>query len=130
MVSRFSFYRLIPGHTNAYSLLANALLMCRFAAPLAFNFMAAIAMPVSKYDNYADVEDTVCSTPSPIFHPLSMWIPELQIAFCSMLVSKDMAVICSERCPCCEGIPGLRCHTMSVGMLTSLAVSCARHIKR
>ncbi|KAK9820676.1 hypothetical protein WJX74_004847 [Apatococcus lobatus] len=58
-LGRFSFYRLIPGHTNAYSLLANALLMCRFAAPLAFNFMAAIAIPVSKYADYADVEDTV-----------------------------------------------------------------------
>ncbi|KAK9867472.1 hypothetical protein WJX84_005221, partial [Apatococcus fuscideae] len=58
-LGRFSFYRLIPRHTNAYSLLANALLMCRFAAPLAFNFMAAIAIPVSKYDDFADVTETV-----------------------------------------------------------------------
>ncbi len=64
-LGRFSFYRLIPRHTNAYSLLANALLMCRFAAPLAFNFMAAIAIPVSKYDDFADVTETVSFPLSP-----------------------------------------------------------------
>ena len=56
---RFSFYLLVPAHTPAYSLLANAMLMCRFGPPLAFNFMAALAMPPSKHDALHDVTDTV-----------------------------------------------------------------------
>ena len=58
-LGRFGFYLLVPGHTNAYSLLTNALLMCRFAPPLAFNFMAALAMPASKHDERHDVTETV-----------------------------------------------------------------------
>ena len=58
-LGRFGFYLLVPGHTNAYSLLTNALLMCRFAPPLAFNFMAALAMPASKHDSRHDVTETV-----------------------------------------------------------------------
>lgn len=46
-MGQFKFYLLVPRHTPAYSLLANAMLMCRFAPPLAFNFMAAMAMPPS-----------------------------------------------------------------------------------
>lgn len=46
-MGQFKFYLLVPRHTPAYSLLANAMLMCRFAPPLAFNFMAALAMPPS-----------------------------------------------------------------------------------
>lgn len=46
-MGQFSFYLLVPRHTPAYSLLANAALCCRFGPPLAFNFMAAIAMPPS-----------------------------------------------------------------------------------
>lgn len=82
-LGRFAFYRMVPRHTDAYSLCtsgaprrlgscaaaprprrllhprirlphphptsshAAALLMSRFAAPLAFNFIAAIALPVS-----------------------------------------------------------------------------------
>ena len=56
---RFSFYLLVPRHTPAYSLLAHAMLMCRFGPPLAFNFMAAIAMPASKLDERESVENTV-----------------------------------------------------------------------
>ncbi|KAK9804797.1 hypothetical protein WJX72_005995 [[Myrmecia] bisecta] len=58
-LGRFSFYLLVPHHTAAFSLLANSMFMCRFAAPLAFNFMAAIAMPPSKHDQAHDVQDTV-----------------------------------------------------------------------
>eukprot|EP00884_Botryococcus_braunii_P007317 jgi/Botrbrau1/16587/Bobra.0068s0018.2 len=57
-LGRFSFYLLVPHHTGAFSLLANAQLMCRFAAPLAFHFMAGLAMPAGKGDA-RDVEDTV-----------------------------------------------------------------------
>jgi len=64
-LGRFGFYLLVPGHTNAYSLLTNALLMCRFAPPLAFNFMAALAMPASKHDERFDVTETV-RHPSPV----------------------------------------------------------------
>ena len=32
-LGRFSFYLLVPRHTSPYSLLANAMLMCRFAPP-------------------------------------------------------------------------------------------------
>ena len=51
-------------HTTPYSLLANGLLMCRFAAPLAFNFMAAVAIPPSSRHSQGDrdVQDTVRST--------------------------------------------------------------------
>jgi hypothetical protein len=56
---RFSFYVLSPRHTPAFSLLSNALLMCRFAAPLAFNFMAAIALPHQRGGPWQrDVTDT------------------------------------------------------------------------
>lgn len=44
-LGRFAFYRTVPRHTDAYSLCTSALLLTRFAAPLAFNFMAAIALP-------------------------------------------------------------------------------------
>lgn len=39
---------LVPYHTSPHSLLQHATLMCRFAAPLSFNFMAAIALPYDK----------------------------------------------------------------------------------
>ncbi|PSC73983.1 LMBR1 domain-containing 2-like protein A [Micractinium conductrix] len=58
-LGRFAFYRMVPRHTDAYSLCYSGLLMCRFAAPLAFNFMAAIALPESKDHDAPDVTDTV-----------------------------------------------------------------------
>ena len=59
-LGRFSFYLLVPRHTSPYSLLANAMLMCRFAPPLAFNFMAGIALPPGKsYSPGRDVTETV-----------------------------------------------------------------------
>ncbi|PRW61506.1 LMBR1 domain-containing 2-like protein A [Chlorella sorokiniana] len=59
-LGRFAFFRMVPRHTDAYSLCYSALLMCRFAAPLAFNFMAAIAMPEARGQEHTpDVTDTV-----------------------------------------------------------------------
>lgn len=59
-LGRFSFYLLVPRHTSPYSMLANAMLMCRFAPPLAFNFMAGIALPPGKsYSPGRDVTETV-----------------------------------------------------------------------
>lgn len=59
-LGRFSFYLLVPRHTSPYSLLANAMLMCRFAPPLAFNFMAGLALPPGKsYSPGRDVTETV-----------------------------------------------------------------------
>lgn len=40
----FSFYLLVPRHTDGYSLLSNAMFMCRFSAPLAFNFLYLVQM--------------------------------------------------------------------------------------
>ncbi len=72
-LGRFSFYLLVPRHTSAYSLLANAMLMCRFAPPLAFNFMAGIALPPGKsYSPGRDVTETVsrtCLSLQPHEHP-------------------------------------------------------------
>lgn len=51
-MGQFSFYLLVPRHTPAYSLLANAALCCRFGPPLAFNFMAALAMPPSHHESW------------------------------------------------------------------------------
>ena len=51
-MGQFKFYLLVPRHTPAYSLIANAMLMCRFAPPLAFNFMAALAMPPSDHHTF------------------------------------------------------------------------------
>ncbi len=51
-MGQFKFYLLVPHHTPAYSLIANAMLMCRFAPPLAFNFMAALAMPPSDHHTF------------------------------------------------------------------------------
>jgi hypothetical protein len=59
-LGRFSFYLLVPRHTSSFSLLANAMLMCRFAPPLAFNYMAGLALPPSKsYSPGRDVTETV-----------------------------------------------------------------------
>ena len=41
-LAAFSFYHVVPGHTDAYSLLMSAALMCRFSAPLSFNFLNLI----------------------------------------------------------------------------------------
>jgi len=38
-LASFSFYHVVPGHTDAYSLLLTAALMCRFSAPLCYNFL-------------------------------------------------------------------------------------------
>ena len=38
----FSFYALVPGHTDSFSLLINAALTCRFAAPLSLNFLMLV----------------------------------------------------------------------------------------
>ena len=40
----FSYYRMVPGATDPRSLLLNAGQVCRFAAPLAYNFMHVIRM--------------------------------------------------------------------------------------
>ena len=59
-LGRLSFYLMVPHHTSSYSLLANAMLMCRFAPALAFNYMAAIALPPNKsYSPGRDVTETV-----------------------------------------------------------------------
>jgi hypothetical protein len=47
-MGQVAFYRLVPRHTDAYSLCYSGFLMTRFAAPLAFNFLAAIALPTKK----------------------------------------------------------------------------------
>ncbi|KAK2076006.1 hypothetical protein QBZ16_001342 [Prototheca wickerhamii] len=57
-LGRFAFYRTVPRHTDAYSLCYSALLVTRFASPLAFNFMAAIALPQGDARG-VDVTDTV-----------------------------------------------------------------------
>lgn len=57
-LGRFSFYLLTPRHTAPYSLVSNALFMSRFAFPLAFNFLAALAAPIGKTPQ-PDIRDTV-----------------------------------------------------------------------
>lgn len=41
-LGRFSFYQLVPRHSDPYSLLLNSTLMARFAAPLSYNFLHMI----------------------------------------------------------------------------------------
>ena len=41
-LAAFRFYHLIPKASPSYSLLLNGSLMCRFAAPLAYNFLHVI----------------------------------------------------------------------------------------
>eukprot|EP00873_Tetraselmis_striata_P010876 jgi/Tetstr1/431140/TSEL_020854.t1 len=53
------YFMLVPRHTSPHSLLMHATLMCRFAAPLAFNFMIAIALPYSTDPDMSDHTDTV-----------------------------------------------------------------------
>ncbi|CAD7701732.1 unnamed protein product [Ostreobium quekettii] len=57
-LGQFSFYLLVPRHTSPYSLLTNALFMARFSFPLAYNFLAAIAMPTGKSSTEPDLETT------------------------------------------------------------------------
>lgn len=56
-LGRFSFYLLVPRHTAPYSLVSNSLFMCRFAFPLAFNYMAALALPIDKNPD-PDIQET------------------------------------------------------------------------
>lgn len=48
-LGQVAFYRMVPQHTDSYSLCYSGFLMCRFAAPLAFNFIAAVALPTKKW---------------------------------------------------------------------------------
>ena len=64
-MGQFKFYLLVPRHTPAYSLIANAMLMCRFAPPLAFNFMAALAMPPSDHHTFKVCAVTLCPVSCP-----------------------------------------------------------------
>ncbi|GMH42927.1 hypothetical protein BSKO_10849 [Bryopsis sp. KO-2023] len=57
-LGRFSFYLLVPRHTAPYSLVSNSLFMCRFAFPLAFNYMAALALPIDKKPD-PDIQKTM-----------------------------------------------------------------------
>ena len=57
-LGRFSFYLLVPRHTAPYSLLTNALFMARFSFPLAYNFLAAIALPAGKKHVDPDLQET------------------------------------------------------------------------
>ncbi|KAL6768158.1 hypothetical protein ACKKBF_B38030 [Auxenochlorella protothecoides x Auxenochlorella symbiontica] len=57
-LGQVAFYRMVPGHTDSYSLCYSALLVSRFASPLAFNFMAAVALPQGRAAG-PDVTDTV-----------------------------------------------------------------------
>ncbi len=70
-MGQFKFYLLVPRHTPAYSLIANAMLMCRFAPPLAFNFMAALAMPPSDQHTFKarPGSGTFCRRPVPVCAP-------------------------------------------------------------
>jgi len=52
----FSIYVMVPKHTPSNSMLMNAMLLCRLAAPIAFNFMM-IAMPMTQ-DDAVDVRQT------------------------------------------------------------------------
>ena len=38
----FSFYSLVPRHTDSFSLLVNAALVCRYSAPLSLNFLMLV----------------------------------------------------------------------------------------
>jgi hypothetical protein len=42
----FSFYQLVPRNTDAYSLLVNASLVCRYSAPLSYNYL--MLLPIIK----------------------------------------------------------------------------------
>jgi len=42
----FSFYQLVPRNTDAYSLLVNASLVCRYSAPMSYNFL--MLLPIIK----------------------------------------------------------------------------------
>ncbi|KDD72244.1 hypothetical protein H632_c3640p0, partial [Helicosporidium sp. ATCC 50920] len=44
LVGNFSFYHVVPGATWAYSLLLSGSLLCRFAAPLAFNYLHVVRL--------------------------------------------------------------------------------------
>ena len=126
-LGRFSFYLLVPRHTSPYSLLANAMLMCRFAPPLAFNFMAGIALPPGKsYSPGRDVTETVrplylCTTGHTMFVLMILcrsaadWpcrkgklgaLPRIALAMCQCAASPrpgenflQAQLVCSLCCP-------------------------------
>lgn len=50
------------------------MLMCRFGPPLAFNFMAAIAMPPSKHDARESVENTVRTSLCSVVRFIKLWL--------------------------------------------------------
>lgn len=61
---RFSFYLLVPRHTPAYSLCANAMFVARFAPPLAFHYIYALALPPGGQEGSPVRGQNICvSTP-------------------------------------------------------------------
>lgn len=83
-----------------------ALLMCRFAAPLAFNFMAAIAMPEARGQEHAPVSG----------QPLTLlyFCPWTALSCCGshcLGIANDMPLTHSRlvRHPCFKRLPGVLC---------------------
>ena len=139
-LGRFSFYLLVPRHTSPYSLLANAMLMCRFAPPLAFNFMAGIALPPGKsYSPGRDVTETVrplclcsngrmqsvlmmlccdaprrpCKMDGPgVLHHYSHHVP----VYCIALAGREFSALCAALSACLLGRVAWNAHHLEALM--------------
>jgi len=55
----FSFYSLVPGGTDSFSLLLNASLTCRFAAPLSLNFLMMVSGSIHEMSTGETYRNTV-----------------------------------------------------------------------
>ncbi|GAQ89609.1 hypothetical protein KFL_005410080 [Klebsormidium nitens] len=79
----FSFYYLVPKHTDAVSLLVNASLTCRFAAPMSYNFLHLIHVGNTVFDQKMGQMGNI-----PVLgDEFNTYFPFLMVAFSSMIAA-------------------------------------------
>ncbi|KAK9907685.1 hypothetical protein WJX75_008089 [Coccomyxa subellipsoidea] len=85
----FSFYHVVPGATNAHSLLMNAAQVTRFAAPLAYNYLHVIRMHEYLGPDRATVfaqEMGTAMRDVPVFGTnFNTWFPLVVVVYCTLL---------------------------------------------
>lgn len=76
-LAMFSFFHVVPGHTDAVSLSLSASLFCRYSAPLCYNFLSLL--PIMR---------TVSGTESVFEQAMGSSLPT--VAVCALSVSSSV----------------------------------------
>jgi len=95
-----SYYYMVPGHTSAFSLLVNAALMCRFAAPLCYNFLHVIHVddPSDGHDQattFAKKMAAMDVIPG-LGAGFNTWFPLVMVAYCGSLALAGRTKCCAR----------------------------------